>query len=169
MRPSDWIALAATGVAVASIASNAILLALQRRAAERTSRQQQAAQVLGPVLVLLVELNPQRWMFTMGPKASERAAGFNWLWENKVREQLLAIHASFPEERQRKLALDLDVALYNSIVSSTQFGITSGSDTAFTLEVAKADWEKASRLADRLAAVIRGDKVMPPESPEPSE
>lgn len=158
MRPSDWISLAALGVAMASVIAGAILAVSQRRASERTARQMQAAQVLGPVMVLLVELDPARWAFTMGPGAEGRARAFRELWEEKVRAQLMAIHASYPTEKERTLALALQVALHNSVVSSTKFGVSSGQDHTFTRDRAQEDWEIAEQLAGDLAAVIRGDR-----------
>jgi hypothetical protein len=163
MAPSDWIALAALAVTLAVAATglvvNAVVIDRQRKAGERTQRQREAAHVLGPVYVLLSEVNPDAWMLTAGANAADRVAAMWQRWDQTVRAPLQTIKAGSPSPDERRLADELAAAIPVALNSSSQCCIAwSTKKEPVGVEQAKADYSKASQLADQLAAVIRGEQ-----------
>jgi hypothetical protein len=157
VKPSDWIALAALAVTAVGLVMNALVLDRQRHAGERSQRQREAAMVLGPVYVLLTEVNPERWIFTAGPGAKGRVDDMARRWEQNVRNQLQTIKAGSASAQERRLAEELDIAVHNALVSSSAYGLALPAiGEPWTCERAQEDYLTAYRLADRLAAVIRG-------------
>lgn len=159
VAPSGWIAIVALAVTAVGIVTNAVVIDRQRRASERTERQRQAGQVLGAVYALLVDINPERLRITPANETPE-VRGQRWRarWEEKVREPLMTMHASYPSEAERGLALKLDIAIQNCITSTWQYDVHQAAgehSKVWTYERAEGHWQEANTLAVRLASAIR--------------
>jgi hypothetical protein len=121
---------------------------------------------MGPVLVLLTEPDPVRWMPTVGTSdAGRRAEEIRARWE-PTRALLADIAVSYPTHAVRKNAGWLEVALHNSVLSSSEFGRTSTfvANSPWTYDRAKADHSEAQRLANDLAAILRSQSSQPPKT-----
>jgi hypothetical protein len=156
--PGDWIALAAIGASAGTVFWTTRSADKQRRASELEAARKEAASVMGPVRVLLTELDPLRWTFTAGPGAPARVEEIRMRWE-PTRTVLAGISAGYPTDDVRETAEKLDVAIHNSYVSSCMWGQALPAQSGpWTMEKAVADHAEAQRLADDLAAKLRGQR-----------
>ncbi|HVF12698.1 MAG TPA: hypothetical protein VNA87_06395 [Actinomycetota bacterium] len=159
LRPGDWIGIGGLIIALVAVLLSGWIGVRQQRLADRTRRQERAADALGPVIALLSDVNPERWAFAAGPGARDITKGWWDRWLGRIREPLLAVAAGYPSERERTLALKLSTAIHNTIVSSSGFGVAlPGADPPWTYERAKDDHKEAVELLGELTAVMRGER-----------
>lgn len=124
----------------------------------RDQRRREAALVLGPVLGLLDDCEPDRLAFNAREgETQERIRVLRERWETSVRPGLLAIRAGFPAATERNLAQELSVAVDNSITSVAWLAldVLRGADIHESQDFARQHHETAQRLAEALGEEIR--------------
>jgi hypothetical protein len=134
----------------------------EREAAVRERWREQALTVLGPVGRWLTDADPDR----LGINASEEGspAVFEALERrsDEMRDQIATLAVGFPTERGRDLAGELDVAIFNSLISAGWFvrdvlthSMESHSSAVNQQERAKAEHAKAVETRNALAEEVR--------------
>lgn len=161
-EPSDTIAVAALVVAVlVPLITLALTGRQQRKSREddrRDQRRREAALVLGPVLGLLDDCEPDRLAFNAREgETQERIRELRGRWETSIRPGLLAIRAGFPVAAERNLAAELSVAVDNSITSTAWLAldVLRGADLHESQDFARQHHKNAKKLAEALGEEIR--------------
>jgi hypothetical protein len=156
----DWATVATVGITAASTLAAGFLGGwLQGRNQERADRRQQrerAAAVLAEVRALLTDANPER----LGINANEEI--FTQMFTDlndrfqQIRIPLLTVGIGHPSEEVRGLAVALETALSNSLVSANRFvRFLLGMRSTEFQETATRDYEEARRLVGQLGEAIR--------------
>jgi hypothetical protein len=129
----------------------------EREAAARERWRELAFSVLGPLGTWLTDAHPDRLGINADREASSDVFAELRGRCNGMREQLATLAVGLPTDRGRDLAGRLEVAIFNSLVSSQWFvhDLLNHRDTTEPREKAKSEHDTAIETREALAEEVR--------------
>jgi hypothetical protein len=127
----------------------------------------QAAELLGVVDGVLVDVSPQRHAF-VNSETPARLAEIDRFWKSEVRGPLSSLGFLLPTKTERDLVKPLVVGVGNAITISAMVAgdlLNRNGGDGSTYDQARADHTEACRIADELATLITTseEEVVAPE------